>query len=295
MKHPRVSVIVPTYRMDAQLRECLTRIAEQSYRNFDVIVVDNDAEAGKGPSPAIQALIEEFSATGLAIMAMAHGEPGSYHARHAGVLRTGSELIAFTDADCRPRPSWMEAAVAAFDCHPDAGVISGPVTLFPADESFVSSYEMRHSYLGRNDIDHGCITANWLMSRRIYDELNGFDLSLRSGGDVEFSRRIKAAGYRLVWADAMIVEHPTRTSLHDLVGKQRRTLGGAWNRSPHSLRALRVLKHVLKRGWRRSRSILQDPNIDPRLASGLLKVQRSVTLAELREVLRLTVGGKPER
>ncbi|WP_114946232.1 glycosyltransferase [Microvirga calopogonii] len=295
MEHPRVSVVIPTYRMDVQLRECLTCLAQQIYRNFVVVVVDNDAEIGEGPSSRIQALIDEFSAIGLPVVAMAHTEPGSYNARHAGVLRTRSELIAFTDADCRPRSSWLESAVAAFDLHPNVGVISGPVVLFAADDGPVSSYEMRHSYLARNDIDDGCITANWLMSRRVYDELNGFDLSLRSGGDVEFSQRIKAAGYSLVWSDVMIVEHPTRTSLQELVRKHRRTLGGAWNRSPQSFRALRVLKHVLKRGWRRSRSILQDPKVDAERAAGILRVQRAVTLAELREVLRLALGGKPER
>ncbi|MGO4526446.1 glycosyltransferase family 2 protein [Microvirga sp. 2MCAF35] len=295
MERPRVSVVIPTYRMDAHLRECLTCLVEQSYRSFDVVVVDNDADASSGPSAGVQALIDEFSTIGLPAAAIAHGEPGSYNARHAGVLHTRSELIAFTDADCRPGFSWLESAVATFDLHSNVGVISGPVMLFAADEGPVSSYEMRHSYLGRNDIDDGCVTANWLMSRTIYDELNGFDLSLRSGGDVEFSQRIKAAGYDLVWACSMIVEHPTRTSLDDLIRKQRRTLGGAWNRSQRSFRALRVLKHVLKRGWRRSRSILQDPNIDAALASRLLKVQRAVTLAELHEVLRLTVGGTPER
>jgi GT2 family glycosyltransferase len=189
----------------------------------------------------------------------------------------------------------LASAVAAFDRNSGVAVVSGPVILFAADRGFVSSYEMRHSYLGRTDIENSCITANWLMSRKIYDELNGFDLSLKTGGDVEFPRRVKAAGYDLVWADTMVVEHPTRTLLEDLIRKQSRTLGGAWNRSSRSLRALRVLKHALRRGLRRYRAILQDPDIGSEVVSGLLKIQRAVTAAELREMIRLAFGGKPER
>jgi glycosyltransferase involved in cell wall biosynthesis len=296
MEPPRVSIIVPTYRMEMQLSECLACLSKQTYRDFQIIVVDNNVSTDEGLSVDVEALVSEFASTGLRVVGMACRQAGSYHARKAGVKHSHSELIAFTDADCKPLPCWLESAVAAWDAHPKPGVVSGPVMLYAADQGPVALYEIRHSYLGMvNSSENACITANWLMSRKIHDELNGFNTSLKSGADVELSRRIKAAGYDLVYASGMIVNHPTRTSLDDLLNKHRRTLGGAWSRTPKLMRTLRVLRHVIRRGWTRYRAMLQDPEGSPELAAGLLKVQRAITVAEIRETVRLACGGEPQR
>jgi glycosyltransferase involved in cell wall biosynthesis len=292
----RVSVIIPVYQMDTELRQCLECLARQTYSDFQVVVVDNEPAADGGVGAGIGSVLSEFTALGLRVRGIGCRQPGSYHARNAGVIGSQSELIAFTDADCRPLPEWLEAAVEAWDTHPRPGVVSGPVALYPADQRSISLYEMRFSYLGLvNGKGDSFVTANWLTAREILMELGGFDASLRSGADVELSRRVKAAGRHLIYASRAVVRHPTRATLEELLRKHRRTIGGAWGRTPRPLRALRVLRYVLKRGWSRYIDLHRARAEETNLVAGLLGVQRAVTAAEVRETIRLACGGKPER
>jgi glycosyltransferase involved in cell wall biosynthesis len=292
----RVSLIIPVYRMETELRQCLECIARQTYGDFQVVVVDNEPAADGGVSAGIGIVISECAAAGLRVRGIGCRQPGSYHARNAGVLNSQSELIAFTDADCQPLPEWLEAAIEAWDTHTRPGVVSGPVALYPADQRSISLYEMRFSYLGLvNGRGDSFVTANWLIAREILTELGGFDASLRSGADVDLSRRINAAGHHLIYAPNAVVRHPTRATLEELLRKHRRTVGGAWNRTPRRLRTLRVLRHVLKRGWSRYRDLRRARASEAELVTGLLKVQRAITAAEIRETIRLACGDEPER
>jgi GT2 family glycosyltransferase len=155
---------------------------------------------------------------------------------------------------------------------------------------------MRFSYLGLvNGRGDSFVTANWLIAREIFTDLGGFDASLRSGADVDLSRRINTAGHHLIYAPNAVVRHPTRATLEELLRKHRRTVGGAWNRTPNRLRALRVLRHVLKRGWSRYHDLHRARASEAELVAGLLKVQRAITMAEIRETIRLACGGQSER
>ncbi|MXQ13580.1 glycosyltransferase [Microvirga makkahensis] len=282
--------------MEEELRHCLECLAKQTYGDFEVVVVDNEPSADGGVSSGVRAIISEFADAGLRVHGIECCQPGSYHARNAGVLNSHSELIAFTDADCQPLPEWLEAAVEAWDTNAHPGVVSGPVALYPADGGPISLYEMRFSYLGFvSDRSDSFVTANWLISREIFVAVGAFDASLRSGADADLSRRINAAGHRRIYAPNAIVRHPTRATLEELLRKHRRTIGGAWNRTPRHLRTLRVLRHVLKRGWSRYRDLRQSRSGETEPVAGLVRVQRAITAAEIRETIRLACGGEPER
>ena len=40
MKEPKISVIVPIYKVEPYLRKCLDSIVNQTYRNLEIILVD---------------------------------------------------------------------------------------------------------------------------------------------------------------------------------------------------------------------------------------------------------------
>ena len=61
------------------------------------------------------------------------------------------------------------------------------------------------------------------------------------------------------------------------------------------LRTLRVLRHVLRRGWSRYRDLHRARASKTEPVTGLLKVQFAITAAEIRETIRLACGAEPER
>ena len=42
MKNPKVSIIIPVYNGEKTLKQCLNSIVKQTYKNYEVIVIDNN-------------------------------------------------------------------------------------------------------------------------------------------------------------------------------------------------------------------------------------------------------------
>ncbi|MEM8761253.1 MAG: glycosyltransferase family A protein, partial [Pseudomonadota bacterium] len=104
---PGISVIIPVFNDAGGLARCLDALARQTdAAPFEVIVVDNGSDPPLDPAtlPALPSLrlIRETA-------------PGSYAARNAGIAAARAAILAFTDADCRPRPDWLAAGHAAID------------------------------------------------------------------------------------------------------------------------------------------------------------------------------------
>jgi len=93
-----VAVVVKDRR--EQLARCLDAIATQTRAPDDVVVVDN------GSTDGTPDLVRE---RGLRLV-MQLGPLGA--ARQAALDATRTDLLAFTDSDCRPRPGWLSALLA---------------------------------------------------------------------------------------------------------------------------------------------------------------------------------------
>jgi len=71
-----------------------------------------------------------------------------------------------------------------------------------------------------------CPTCCLVVRRSVIDDLGGFDSCLVSGGDKEFENRVADAGYELVFADDIVLQHPTRSSFTALAKKDLRVGNG---------------------------------------------------------------------
>jgi glycosyltransferase involved in cell wall biosynthesis len=113
---PRVSVVVPTRDRRVALARALASIDAQSFRDFEVVVVDDGSADGtaswlRAEHPAVR-LVE------------LHPSCGAAAARNRGVERARGEIVAFLDDDDAWHPSYLETQVALFDAHPDAQLCS---------------------------------------------------------------------------------------------------------------------------------------------------------------------------
>jgi hypothetical protein len=78
-------------------------------------------------------------------------------------------------------------------------------------------FSVRHDFEKR-----GGFTANLVVSRRIFQELGGFEERLRSGGDYELGSRIQRSGlFRCVYADELRVVHPFRSFTETMLRRRR--------------------------------------------------------------------------
>ena len=105
----RVSVIVPVYQVEAYLPACLDSILAQTFRDFELILVDDGTRDG---SPAI---MEAYAARNARIRLLHKENGGLSSARNAGLDVARGEYIAFVDSDDTVEPTLLEDTMRAAD------------------------------------------------------------------------------------------------------------------------------------------------------------------------------------
>jgi GT2 family glycosyltransferase len=284
MSHPAgaISVIVPVHRHWELLPGLLAALAGQSFRDFDLVLVNNDAPAAPPP----------LALPGTARIVPC-AEPGSYAARKAGAAAARGGLLAFTDADCRPLPGWLAAFAAAASA--TEGLLAGPVQMqAPRAPNAFAVYDLVRGIPQERYVSRGyATTANLALPRALFEALGGFDPHRRSGGDAEFCRRAGRAGHALALVPGAVVEHPCRTSWDELRWKARRIKGGQIRAGPLRRRAAWTLV-TLSPPLRDTLRFLASPH-PLRTRLGAVAVRFRLWGVELAEMVRLLAGGAPER
>ena len=104
---PLVSVIVPVYNVAAYLREGLGSLLGQTYRNLEIIAVDDGSDDG---SPAICA---EFARNDARVRVIRQENAGLSAARNTGLQAMHGAYTAFLDPDDAFRPDMIETLLRA--------------------------------------------------------------------------------------------------------------------------------------------------------------------------------------
>ena len=216
---PRVTVVVPVRDGQVVLGGCLDALAaQQQVSDVEVVVVDN------GSSDATVVLA---AAHPVVTRIVAEARPGSYAARNAGVAAADGDVLAFTDADCRPEPLWLRRGL---DALAGADLVGGAVRAAVSDRSTAWERYDRGTYLDQRravEQEGYAATANLLVRAEVFARVGGFDARLTSSGDLEWGQRATAAGWRLVHApDAVVLHLPRRTGGD--TWRLNRRLGAGW-------------------------------------------------------------------
>ena len=108
----RVSVIVPTYHRSVSLYKALMSLTTQTYGDFEVVVVDDNAEPERNQkSAAVIARIREETALELNYI-VNEGHRGSAETRNIGIRAARGEYITFLDDDDIYLPEKIERQLA---------------------------------------------------------------------------------------------------------------------------------------------------------------------------------------
>jgi glycosyltransferase involved in cell wall biosynthesis len=224
---PVVSVIIPVFNDRERLQLCLKALAEQTYRSpFEIIVVDN----GSDDLEPIAAAVALYANAVLAI----EPTPGSYAARNRGLAIAQGEIIAFTDADCIPASDWLEQGSYHLLSTPNCGLVAGHIEIFPSDAhqpTAVELFEMATAFPQEHHLKtlrYGA-TANLFTTKSVIERVGGFNQELKSGGDLDWGRRVDASGYRQIYGESVRISHPARASLKQMHQKIVRLAGGHYD------------------------------------------------------------------
>jgi hypothetical protein len=114
MTFPKVSVIIPTYNGADYLGEAIQSVLDQTYSNFELIVVDDAS-----PDHTAE-VVEGFGDPRLKYLLHPENQ-GSDVARYTGLQASAGEIIAFLDQDDYYHPEKLQEHVSLYDERPDIG------------------------------------------------------------------------------------------------------------------------------------------------------------------------------
>lgn len=103
----KISVVVPVYNSAPYLRECIDSILSQTFKDFELILVDD------GSTDDSSVICEEFArlTTNLYVIHQPNG--GASAARNRGISLAGGENITFIDSDDTVAPDFLEGLLEA--------------------------------------------------------------------------------------------------------------------------------------------------------------------------------------
>jgi glycosyltransferase involved in cell wall biosynthesis len=238
---PRVSVIIPAYNRKAMLCEAVDSVLAQSYRDFELIVVDDGSTDGTADELATRYRER--------VRVLGQFNRGVAAARNLGVRRCDGEYVAFLDSDDLWRPRKLGAQVNFMQSDPQRricqteeiwirnGARVNPRTKHrkPSGDIFRASLEL-------------CLVSPSavMMTRPLFDEVGGFDETFPVCEDYDLWLRIARDHAVDIVPEALVVKRGGHT---DQLSRS------TWGFDRFRIRALKKLLNAGLAGERREWTI----------------------------------------
>lgn len=209
--HIFFSIIIPLYNRPQEVDELLDSLTRQSYRPFEVLVIED------GSTLDAKQIVAGYSGR-LDVHYYVKPNEGQGFARNFGFERAQGDYFIIFDSDCLIPPDYL-AQVSAFLHATPLDAYGGPDA---AHESF-TAIQKAISYAMTSPFTTGGIRGNRKhvgqfhprsfnmgVSRKVWEQVGGFKLT-RLGEDIEYSIRIQASGFRIGLIPEALVFHKRRT------------------------------------------------------------------------------------
>jgi glycosyltransferase involved in cell wall biosynthesis len=186
---PLVSVIIPAYNAEASLARAIRSVEAQTFRDFEVVVVDDGSTDGTADT-----------ARGFGSVRYVRGShKGEAGARNHGLEEATGELVAFVDADDEWLPEKLARQVA---------FMKSLGSSFSYTDSYIVHGDRRQRYSSLARPHHGEVLEplidDWLdqafiiptevmASRALLRAAGGFETGLSSAGHVDYGLWLKLA------------------------------------------------------------------------------------------------------
>ncbi|MCF3605974.1 glycosyltransferase [Planktothrix agardhii 1033] len=223
------------------LIECLR---SQTYPadQVEYLLVDNNSQDNS------VSIVQELAASSsINICSLSENNiQSSYAARNAGIKVATSDIIAFTDMDCRPEPQWLEQLIQPFS-NPNIGLVAGEIIALPSHNLLEKYADKQETLSQKHTLNNSFLpygqTANLAIRRVIFAQVGLFRPYLTTGGDADMCWRIQQqTNYQLELASQAIVKHRHRSTLKALKSQWRRY--GESNRYLHELHGINLMKEL---------------------------------------------------
>jgi glycosyltransferase involved in cell wall biosynthesis len=178
---PLVSVVVPAYNAEATLSETLASVAAQTYRNLEIVVVDD------GSTDQTREIATRFAATDARARVVSIPNSGVAVARNTGAAASSGPFLAPIDADDLWHPRYLETLVGLMLTAPQppafayaaCRLIDPGSNVIGSGLNAGSAGKVVYRMLFNNLVGNG---SGMVIARTAFDAVGGYDARLRAAG-----------------------------------------------------------------------------------------------------------------
>lgn len=133
------SIIIPVYQAEEYIRQCLDSIVNQTFKDFEVIIIDDGSTDGSGN------ICDEYAAHDSRIHVFHQKNQGVTAARRNGLQHAIGKYIFWVDADDYVEKDWLEIVFSHVRKYYSDILLWNSVTFAGPDESVVNVSEYQNS------------------------------------------------------------------------------------------------------------------------------------------------------
>jgi len=244
---PTISVIIPHLNGKHHLDDCLGSLRDQSYKDFEVLLVDNGSTDGSQDF-----LREYYPEVKLIELGTNHGFTG---ACNAGYEASQGEIVILLNNDTETDSNWLQAIVAAFENSPGVGSIASKMLLFDRRDVFHTAgdyygldgipgnrgvWQQDRGQYEREELVFSACGGAAAYRKQMLNEIGFLDDDFFfSCEDVDLGWRANLAGWQVLYLPTAVVFHKLKASGSTGAGSSfydgRNFLYVIWKNYPSSL------------------------------------------------------------
>lgn len=204
---PLVSIVVPTYGRPNFLKRCIDSILEQTYKNIEIIIVD-DNDPDTEARIATEKVMHQYEKNSLIIYLQHDKNRNGSAARNTGWKRASGKYITFIDDDDEISEKKIEKQVECLEKLDDSwgACYTGYRLVKEHGQNQISTEKrsgdcyvdalMRTMFMGSG--------SNLFLRKKVVDEINGYDESFIRNQDIEFMARA-LEHHKLAYIDEVLL------------------------------------------------------------------------------------------
>jgi len=211
---PLVSIVIPTYKRPTYLERAIDSAFNQSYKNIEIIVVDDNDANSEFRSETEKLMDCYLNVANIFYIKHEFNKNGAA-ARNTGLKKASGDYITFLDDDDEMLPERIESQISLMErldetwgaCYTKYKKLEGNNQIHISSENrqgnlYVQAL-MRSIYIGSG--------SNLLIRKNVVEEVSGYDESFSRNQDLEFLARILEK-YKLAFIDecTLIIHYEVR-------------------------------------------------------------------------------------
>ncbi len=184
-----ISIITPTYNREAFLPAAIESVLAQSYKEFELIIVDD------GSTDNSRELINTYAEKDSRVKYLYQENQRQSVARNYALSVAKGDFICFLDSDNYWPSDKLEKSIKAFEVYPDADIVYGDCITIDEQGNELHRHNMRR-YSGRIAallLKDNFISMNTTMTRRkCFNEMGGMSGKRRVADDYDLWLKFSA-------------------------------------------------------------------------------------------------------